>query len=298
MTAALVVAALEFDDVELRLVTGPRTNMKQVSGGTEQSMVASVDALRLRSAMAVHLDGWRRFAYQEAAEGLQTMSPRINTPGLGETFFFAHSLSRALACWDRFDHKEAWRLVEPFRSDLMERYPDLVPNLKLLTSAGERRQPAQLFDLWLNAKRRAAQGRFDDATARWYRLLEWTAQWQIKEQLGFETKAFPHDQLPSGMDLAAGDDGNVRIGLSNAWKIVAARCKGACQQFADREAQRMLAHSEKRNHSILAHGFHPVSSGAWHDLEQWTADRFLPMLREHAGLRKEPTQLPTEPPEV
>ena len=46
MTAALVCAALERDDVELQLVTGARSNLVSVMDGTQQAMTASVARLR------------------------------------------------------------------------------------------------------------------------------------------------------------------------------------------------------------------------------------------------------------
>ena len=36
------------------------------------------------------------------------------------------------------------------------------------------------LDLWRNAERRAVQGRYDDAVARCYRMVEWTAQWLLR----------------------------------------------------------------------------------------------------------------------
>ena len=51
MTAALVCAALERDDVELQLIAGARPNLVRVEDGTERAMTASVARLRLDRAM-------------------------------------------------------------------------------------------------------------------------------------------------------------------------------------------------------------------------------------------------------
>jgi hypothetical protein len=45
MTAGLVMAAMESEDVELRLVTGARGDLQQVHDGTESSAIASVREL-------------------------------------------------------------------------------------------------------------------------------------------------------------------------------------------------------------------------------------------------------------
>ncbi|MCZ7627155.1 MAG: hypothetical protein M5R38_16555 [Candidatus Methylomirabilis sp.] len=68
MTAALVMAALETEDIELRLVTGARADLIKVCDGTESSMVASAEQLRLRRAMAPYLGAWSRYAYGEACQ--------------------------------------------------------------------------------------------------------------------------------------------------------------------------------------------------------------------------------------
>ena len=52
MTAALVCAALERDDIELQLIAGARPNLIRVEDGTERAMTASVARLRLDRAMA------------------------------------------------------------------------------------------------------------------------------------------------------------------------------------------------------------------------------------------------------
>ena len=300
MTAALVCVALEFDEVELQIVSGPHNDLGTVKDGTEQTVAASVSALRLHRAMTPYQRAWLRFAYQEAADGLHNVSATVNTPGY-ELLLPSRILSEALTRWDRFDHQKAGDLLKTYGSIVSKQYPHLLRMVQSLTQDGPQREPARLFDVWLNAERCAKQGRYDDAVARWYRMVEWTAQWQIKEQLGFATNDFPRDELPEGMRGKTNGEGAIKVGLSDAWKIIAAKCNGACREFAEREASSLRSHLDKRNQSILAHGFRPVSQTDWQELDQWTRERFLPMLREHAkksGLREEPSQLPTEPPEM
>ena len=142
MTAALVLTAFEFNEVELQLVAGARPNLLRTADETEQTRVASVGALRLRKTLVDCLDAWTRFSYDEAAEGLAAIRAPIDTPG-AETLPFATAMSKALAHWDRFDHASALRLIEPFGSRVMALYPKLLPNVKLLTKDGRGREPAR-----------------------------------------------------------------------------------------------------------------------------------------------------------
>ncbi len=303
MTAALVCVALSRDDVELHLIAGARSNLDRVEDDTEQPMTASVAGLRLDRAMLLYLGSWRRYAYHESAEGLDSIQIAADTLGR-ERLGLARSLSRAFARWDDFDHGGALRLIDVYAGRVASLWPQMLPTLRLLASANEndaRREPARLFDLWLNAERRANQGRFDDAVARWYRLMEWTSQWQLRINLGVKTTAdFPSDKLPPDLHVAPASDGNIKLGLMNAWEVVKCHLSGPAKVFIDEHKNRLRDLLELRNNSILAHGFEPVKEADWQNLHSWTNESFLPVLRDlatKAGLKNEPEQLPTELPE-
>ena len=218
MTAALVCVALERDDVDLQLVTGARPDLDRVADGTEQPMTASVARLRLDRAMGPYLSAWRRYAYDEAATGLDRIRIAADAPDRAR-LGLASALIRALARWDDFDHAGALLILEPFVARFAQSYPSMLPTLRLLAGIGPQQEPARLLDLWLNAQRRAAQGRYDDAVARVYRMIEWTAQWLLQSQLGADTADFPDDRLPPQVEACRDRDGEVKLGLWDAWQV-------------------------------------------------------------------------------
>ena len=298
MTAALVCTALERDDVALRLVSGARPDLVAVRRGTEQAMAASVDRLRLDRAMKPYLGAWRRYAYREAASGLDAIRIAANAPDRAR-LELGRALSRALADWDDFDHAGALALLEDyagrFSKDLLKRLPDL----RLLAGDRPHSQPARLWDLWWNAERRAAQGRFDDAVARWYRLMEWTAQWQLKVECGADTADFPRELLPPRVDVTPDHDGKIKVGLRHAWRIAAFRLAELIKTFYAANESMLFNLLETRNESILAHGFRPVRQADWERVRDWTCSHYLPLLQDlgkRSGLRSPLRQLPTEPP--
>ena len=301
MTAALVCVALEQDDIELQLVAGARPNLVRVEDGAEQAMTASVARLRLDRAMAPWLGAWRRFAYHETAEGLDGIRIAAGNPGRAR-FQLARALSRALARWDDFDHDGALALLDTYAKQVALRFPQMLPTIRLLANEHDaKHEPARLFDLRLNAERRAAQGRFDDAVARWYRLMEWTAQWQLRTVLGVDTADFPRNLLPPDADAPSSGDGKVRIGLWRTWQVVDHRLSGPAQAFIAEHGRELRDLLDLRNQSILAHGYRPVGAADWQRVGSWTRERFLPVLRAlaaEAGLKGEPSQLPTELPET
>lgn len=299
MTAALVCAALERDDTELQLVAGARADLVRVRGGTERAMSASVARLRLNRAMAPYLDAWRRFAYHEAADGLDGI--RI---GAGDAdiprLALARGLSRALARWDDFDHPGALELLETYAGRVAPLYSALLPALRCLTRETETgHEPVRLWDLWWNAERRAHQGRYDDAIARVYRLIEWTAQWQLFARLGADTADFPRDRLPADVDARPDRDGKIKIGLWSAWQVVEEHLDGPARELITDHGAELRDLLSVRNDSILAHGFRPVRRPDWEPMRNWMQDRFLPVLGHlgrESGLKYPPEQLPSEPP--
>ena len=232
MTAALVCAALQSDEVELQLVSGARRDLVGVVDGTEQAMTASAARLRLERAMAPYLAAWKRYAYQEAAAGLERIRVVADAPDR-QRLNLALVLSRALARWDDFDHSGALRLLEPYAGSVTRSYPSMLPTLRLLSQESDpKREPARLIDLWLNARRRASQGRFDDAVARVYRLIEWTAQWLICTKLGADTGDFPDRLLPEDVDARRDGRGRIKLPLWAGWQVVSAHVQGPAHDLS------------------------------------------------------------------
>jgi len=299
MTAGLVMAALECEDVELRLVTGTRADLVRVHDGTQGSVLASAAGVRLHQAMAPYLRAWARFGYAEAARGLREIPTPANAALRGE-WQIARDLSAAFDAWDRFDHPAALRGLQLYQQRIGMRAGLYFSFLQMLTApdGDHRKEPSRLFDLWRNAQRRASQGRYDDAVARGYRLIEWTAQWLLRERVGIDTADVPEDRTSPDLALNVNRQGKRQAGLFAAWELVAAHVPGAPADFASAEGKRLLDHLNARNASILAHGYTPIGEEVWARFQEWIENAFLPMLREaakEAGLRMDPPQLPDKP---
>ena len=135
----------------------------------------------------------------------------------------------------------------------------MLPTLRLLAGNGPQQEPARLLDLWLNAERRAAQGRYDDAVARVYRMIEWTGQWLLRTKLGADTADFAADLLPLHVLAHPDGDGKVKLGLWDAWQVVKSHLKpGPAHDLIANRGSELRDLLRIRNDSILAHGFTPV----------------------------------------
>lgn len=199
-------------------------------------------------------------------------------------------LMEAYAAWDRFDHKEAatrfddalknrndLRAIFPGRdSDLVRRLEQHRERLELLKRA-KAPDVNWVVDLLENARRRAAEGRYDDAVARLYRALEALAQVRLRDQYDLpDTAAVPLERIPEPLRTrcASRADGDaVKLGLRDDYALLEQLGDPLGQAFvsaglADREKSPLVA----RNQSILAHGFQPVSKNVYTQLYERVKD--------------------------
>jgi CRISPR-associated protein (TIGR02710 family) len=298
MTAALVIAGLELDDVELKIVTGARANLVKVHDGSQSGLSIDVEGIRMRRAMAPYLAAWGRFAYGEAAEGLAGLSaPR--DPLVRAELQISSGLSRAFDAWDRFDHPAALDQMDVYRPRIGSNASPWLNAVKLLVASSDdpRREPARLWDLWLNAQRRATQARYDDAVARLYRLIEWTAQWLLMAK-GIQTGDLQPSEIPPTIQIHPTASGKLKAGLRDAWELAAYHLDGPVRAFVEGEREHLLDHLERRNASILAHGERPIDRSDWDAFSQWAEAALIPLLRSEAarvGLKNLCPQLPTAP---
>lgn len=292
MTAALVTAVLETENIALQLVTGNRPNLVKVKNNTQSVVSAGIDTLRYERAVQPFLLSWNRFAYDEAARGLSSISPPMDSR-LRNQFFRLKDVSTAFAAWDRFDHCQALDLLDsygPFLGPYLQ-------TLRMLIADNQKQEPMQILDLWNNAYRRAAQGRFDDAMARCYRMIEWTAQWILKKDHGVESGNLPPDFVPSEISIHPNSEGKLQAGLMRSWELIRLKHDGPARTFIQMQGNSLLDRIKARNSSILAHGKTPIDKVAWQKMADWMEKEFIPVLLNEAGpvgIRKVPPQLPKE----
>lgn len=295
MSAGLIIAALEYPDIDIQLVTGSRSDLIKVQDGSHYAASATIEQIRFRRSLAPYLAAWTRYAYSEAEAGLKQMPAPKQARLRGEYGKF-RDLSRAFAAWDNFNHKVAAEILKDYAPSLPPDYQHYLNTIMRLNDNNPgKRDAARLFDLYRNAERRASQGRHDDAIARVYRLIEWTAQWLLKTQCGIDTADIPETHMSSDVELSPNRDGKYQAGLYAAWQLVKHKTQGAAAEFIKAEEKNLLNHLKIRNASILAHGFEPINAENWQTVQCWLEAHFIPMLLSETtrvGIRETPRQLP------
>jgi len=68
------------------------------------------------------------------------------------------------------------------------------------------------------------------------------------------------------------------------------------QQFWSKQRDTMLDLLQARNHSILAHGFTPLTGSEWTRMAQWVEAELLPLLLHHS--QQQPWRIAHLPPQL
>ena len=284
MSAALAMIAADHN-LQLNLVVGTRSDHIKVKDGSEESVILDIQQLRYQRSIKLIAQYWQRHAYQQAQSAAESIPLTMHNKVSRNTLI---QLSKAFAAWDCFDHEQAADLLDNYRSKIGRYYASHLTVIKHLMDAKKEEYkvkytPYLIIDVWNNAERKAAQGYYDDAIARVYRVLEWTAQWILLKDKGWQTAELPDIEFPPEINITTNRQGQKQAGLYASWQLVQLYADNDVKNFVDQQLETMMNHIKIRNDSILAHGFKPVANSQWQALNLWMVEQFLPVLKNLAS---------------
>jgi CRISPR-associated protein (TIGR02710 family) len=300
MTGALLMAAFAQPSVEVQFMVGDRPDLDRVKSGSEQPQRMSADFIMAERDFAAAEQAVNGYDYAAANALLHDLRNRLQKVSVKPPTAWSRRLEQTLTWtgvmshWDAFGHREAARWAcEPAVKSMMEASGHLAPLLAL--ARRERGRPGWdlCADLWLNAQRRGKRGRYDDAVARLYRLLEAAAQAQLWGRHGLESGRIAPSELPNSMRSSVYMKKDLKNGASYAQLAL----KQTMQLLRERDphddfvaayesgnAVQNRLHGPpwliKRDHSILAHGFVSVDETAWGEAKSWVEANLLPLFRQ------------------
>lgn len=284
MSTALAMKVVQIPNVSLRLVVGSRSDLKKVADGSQYQVEVNLEVLRFEPMYEKALSCWSRFGWRECIDLLEGLKPR--EPQLRDRWQRARMISKAFAAWDLFDYKSALQTLENFNAVIAKTNPEIFSFLQSLCPKTDSEKdmaksiPPRLWDLWLNALRCGLNGRYDDAVARLYRLLEWSAQWQLQHKKEIKTGDLPED-IAKKYGASSNSEGRYQAGLYKAWEILENEIADSpLAQFYQKQKNKMKDQIQKRNNSLLAHGTTPVSKTDWEEFKGWMEQQFIPSLAE------------------
>lgn len=258
MTAGLAAAALDDGRCDIKIVTGIREDRRAVTDLTESVRPVQVWDAQVRRSLKRVDDMLSRFDYAGAVRLLEDTSRRFASDTTSETIQAWLIACRAFEAWDRFDHATARALLQPDKPQ----WKNCLTFLAMLID--QRGHGWELVeDLLMNAQRRVAQQRYDDAVGRLYRALELTAQIWLDKCHGIVTGNVNLERIPEKIraEIASRgrSDGAIKIGLVDAWSVAAAFDGDPLGAAFSTAKPKLLSFLNTRNESLFAHGCRPVS---------------------------------------
>ncbi len=289
MSAAVVLAALDSEqspEIKLRFVHGQRGGQATVIPGTESFVaVSGIYDLRARRLVFRARDALEHFHYAEADRLLGLALQREISSSLRDQLKPMQDLCRAFDAWDRYELDLAATILTPYRAKWYQRL-EVLRQLQAVTEAFAVHQNQQspdqprlagleqlrdpyiaVEDLLLNAERRAAQNRYDDAMARVYRALELLIQLRLWLGHHIDTSDVDLAHLPEAQReryASRVEPGRpLTLGLLQAWDLLSDFSDEPLADWLRAERGRLLDWARHRNHSLLAHGFRPITEDMW-----------------------------------
>lgn len=277
MSVALALAALECG-WELSLVRGQRPDLVKVANGTEMAGLVNAAGVRARRQMEEARRLFNAYAYTSAQAILESIVRSAPLPRkLEQHIRIWVVLCRGFDAWDRFDHQQAFQILQTVQSHI-------VPQWRFLKRLVGQDRPSgyePVLDLVRNAERRAAQGRYDDAVARLYRALELLAQIRLRIAHQIDPSDVRLEQLPPRlrpryekrleMEADLGRERKLKLGLWDDYEVLAELNDPVGQVIMGHEGPLRDALS-RRNQSILAHGTSPIREQEYRRIHKIAVD--------------------------
>jgi len=296
MTSSLVLASVDNEQVKVQVVAGARGNLRRIDSTFQSVQAMHVGRTRFKNDFDTALGYWRHHNYATSLQALERLKAN-NKEDLAR-LNLAVVACKAFVAWDVFDHTKAQELLTHIAKRLSTGHKVYLQQLGLICSDSKITMPNRIFDLWLNAQRCALRCRYDDATSRVYRLLEWSSQWLLQHYLQVNTDDVPKDLIPAEVNIAFNErTQKYMAALVPAWELAGSTCGDASAEFWQKNKVKLLDLLEVRNNSILAHGYKPITENDWKKMESFVESRLLPFIStefEAIGVKKVPDQLPTE----
>lgn len=287
MTAGLAAASLDIQNIIMGIVKGDREDLIKVTNGTQTLHLSSFHRPLIERQKNLIKNYFQGYDYASAGKIIEDLMLIPDLPSdESATLQKWLTLSRALDSWDKFDHRIAWKKLAPYRKN----YTQLVMFLEACISSRsymdsnyiissidnlplkEKGHGFELVeDLFLNAQRKAAQERYDDAVARLYRAIELLGQIRLKMAYGIDTGNVSLDKLPPSLQdkyRLMAQDKKLQLPLTKSFELLKELDDLLGQLYEERrhELRNFLI---IRNASILAHQLTPVNQADYKKAQQF-----------------------------
>ncbi len=316
MSISLFNAAISFDKIKVYLVTGTRMNLIKVKNLTQSSISLNFSGFILDRQLSYLKAVLKKYDYSSGFKIITNLLANDSHFSLTKKNELQKikSFCQIFDNWDMFDHKTAYELLDSDRKTYLDYLLQLTKVLTIrvkldpefILPNGFKTDKKASFeivhDLILNAQRRASQSRYDDAVGRIYRALELFAQIYLFNYFRIKTSNVDLKVLPDKAKLCfekkTRETEKIKLGLMESYRLIACleNEPKVAKVFTTQE-KKIMFELEKRNNSLLAHGFKPLDKIQF-DVFITTISDFLDQCYEVLGIKSQNfcKQLPSDLP--
>ncbi len=275
MSIALAMAIADNQDTLYVTTSTNRENLTKVERGEATERVKTVEITVRRKVEQFLPPLLKQYNYTGAIAELKSLlqlelsaESRMQVRKLKD---YCHSFDD----WDRFNHQEALQLLQPYMSQPKIRSLGMFLK-RIINSRAEIDEQFSstenvkchgyeiVEDLLLNAERRAAQQRYDDAVGRLYRALELLAQIRLWKAYRIKTGDVEIHKLPEFLHQSyaalpvSAVDGKIQLALNKSYILLSELPDEPLGKIYQQQASKIQNALKIRNYSLFAHGFSPI----------------------------------------
>ncbi|MCS7215763.1 MAG: TIGR02710 family CRISPR-associated CARF protein [Thermodesulfovibrio sp.] len=308
MSIALALLALFQEGWQLQINVGPRPNLIKIDSG-DTPVLISKENLNYKRELKYFDILMKKFYYDDISERTsEILKNRSLETKKRNMLLNLRNVMKVFILWDKFDHNNAIEMLENLLNSL-DRNSEMFECLnnyriwgKKITGKIKSSGYCKVIDLILNAERRVIQERYDDAVARYYRVIEMMAQIRLKNEYKIDSSEIncnEIDVLPEKVrnylrgicEKARDEKGKVKIGLVGDYELLAAFDDILGKFYLDRKKY-LLNALERRNNSILAHGEKPILKEEFEEIQRIFREFILEGLKKIGVNTDEGLQFP------
>ncbi len=313
MSIALAMAIADNQDTLYVTTNTNRENLTKVERGEATERVKTVEITVRRKIEQFLPPLLKQYNYTGAIAELKSLlqlelsaESRTQVRKLKD---YCHSFDN----WDRFNHTEALQLIQPYMSQPKARFLGMFLK-RIINSRAEIDEQFSstenvkchgyeiVEDLLLNAERRAAQQRYDDAVGRLYRALELLAQIRLLKAHGIKTGDVEIHKLPESLyqSYAAlpvnAVDGKIQLALNKSYILLSELPDEPLGKIYQQQASKIQNALKIRNYSLFAHGFIPIMKAEYQAFSEVVVGLMTSSIAVliPAGFKSQAVQFPQE----
>ncbi len=275
MTSGAVLAGVAWGCAGLKYITGKHKN-GIVQDGTEMFITVQPNTILTHKQIEIGKNLIKQFRFDSALSVFTSVNRALLNEWEIRLLDGYINVSHAYDYWDRFMQNRVEGYMSKIPGDLKEldiyRIPkEIQQRLIVIYKAQEREEIIEdmLGDLYNNALRRFTEGKFDDATARLYRLVEMLGQMVLWKNYRIKTGDVPEDSIPEHLKKSFEEnrdplDNRIKIGLKKSYELLQGLGHPLGEIFF--QNKKISGLLKQRNESFLAHGTKPISKEACQSL--------------------------------